>query len=754
MTEEKLRVSLEKLLPYLAPLEEMPAAPQGAERETPEGAARWEGVKLVLGLRGERGPVEIASRADAVFLENGIYYVEEALAADGRFSLPSAVREASEIRGKLLALALANARDLDRVGVALALYAGGEWRLEKTVWEKAVLREEASRLLAPVMPLLPALGGMEPVAVRFPYDRLRDGQRALMDGVWDAVKNRRRLFACAPTGIGKTAAVLYPALKAVEKGKAEKIFYAAPKNTLKAQAAEAVALLTGEGAVRTLTLAAKMSLCPLGLEECPGRDCAYREDFARRAAPAVAELYAAVFTGPDEARAVGEKYRLCPFELSLKAAEFSRVIIGDYNHVFDPRFSVRQEGKDRILLVDEAHNLPSRVRESFTEEIGPGDLDPFYREDNLPGQMLREHFQDLATHFAARRRRYREEKRDFTFSKPEETAALAEALLPKLRFVLGDGFGALPDAFRARVRVLYRKVKKFTELCRGFGTDFAEICLPDGGCRVYLVDPRRKIRESADRWGAAVMFSATLAPRDYYFSLLGGEEGDRFLELPSPFPRENLFVGLVPVDVSYSRRFETARALCGMIRAATRARPGNYMVFLPSFEYLEQVVQAYKSRFLDDRILVQKRFMRREERAAFLEAFRKTRDEVLIGFCVMGGIFGEGIDLKGESLVGEIVVGTGFPPPSAEAEAESAMYYKRDMDGKSFAYTLPGWSRVLQAAGRVIRDEEDRGVLILCDERYLREETRELFPETWEDAQICESERALAVKLARFWNNG
>ena len=207
------------------------------------------------------------------------------------------------------------------------------------------------------------------------------------------------------------------------------------------------------------------------------------------------------------------------------------------------------------------------------------------------------------------------------------------------------------------------------------------------------------------------------------------------------------------MDVSFSRRHETARDLCGIIRTVTRAKPGNYMVFLPSFEYLELVCQEYKRRFLDDRILIQKRFMRREERSAFLEAFRQSRENILIGFCVMGGIFGEGIDLKGESLVGEIIVGTGFPPPSAEAEAESALYYKKDMDGRSFAYTLPGWSRVLQAAGRVIRDEEDRGVLVLCDERCQREDMRALFPEAWEDAPVCESDRALAMALDRFWKN-
>ncbi|MBP5288932.1 MAG: ATP-dependent DNA helicase [Clostridia bacterium] len=754
MEAEKMRVTLDQLLSWLAPAGESGTSSSvPAPDRAPSDEPRWEGVSLSFTLKTPAGAVEIAARADAVTLFQGTYCIEEALVSDAWYQTSPEVREAAEIRGKILALALASARNLPRVGLVLALYGGGDTRRETAFYEKDELRDEVARILAPVLPLLPALAEQPRVPVTFPYDRLREGQRELMDEVWNAVKTGRRLYACAPTGIGKTAAVLYPALKALEKGRAEKLFYASPKNTLKAQAAEAVARMQGDGSLHVLTLAAKMSLCPLGLEECQGRDCPYLEDFSRRAAPAVSGLFEAGFVGPDELRAAGEKYTLCPFELSLKAADFSRVIIGDYNHAFDPRFRVGQEGKDHILLVDEAHNLPGRIRESFTEALTPADLDPFYREDNLPGQMLREHFQPMAEQFAIRRRAYQEDKKDFSFEKPEEMEKIAAALLPKLRFVLGDGFGALPEAFRNRVRLLYRKVKKYTELGKDFGEDYAEIRLPDGGSGIHLLDPRNKIRAAAEKWRTAVFFSATLAPRDYFFSVLAGEEGDRFLDLPSPFPKENLFCGIVPVDVSFSRRHETARELCGVIRAATRARPGNYMVFLPSFEYLDLVSQEYKRRYMDDQLLIQKRFMRREERTRFLETFRQTRAGVLLGFCVMGGVFAEGVDLKGESLVGEIVVGVGFPPPSAEGEAESALYYKRDMDGRNFAYTLPGWSRVLQAAGRVIRDEEDRGVLILCDQRYLREDARALFPEYWDEVRVYETERQLAAALDRFWQN-
>jgi Rad3-related DNA helicase len=216
---------------------------------------------------------------------------------------------------------------------------------------------------------------------------------------------------------------------------------------------------------------------------------------------------------------------------------------------------------------------------------------------------------------------------------------------------------------------------------------------------------------------------------------------------------DHLFVGLVDVDVSFSRRFETAPKICSIIRSAISSRKGNYMVFLPGFEYLRLVSQEFKKQNFTTQILVQKKNMSRKERDSFLQAFQSNREKTLVGFCVLGGVFAEGIDLKGDSLSGEIIVGTGFPPPSPEAEAESEAYYKREMDGKSFAYTLPGWNRVLQAAGRVIRSEEDRGFLILCDSRYCTEEIKELFPAHWEQAEILERDSELKEKLRLFWGN-
>ena len=546
-------------------------------------------------------------------------------------------------------------------------------------------------------------------------------------------------------------AVLYPALKALESGKAGKVYYASPKNPLKLQAAAAVESLQKVRGIRTLVLSAKMALCPQHREECLRMDCPLRESFSERLPEALSYLTSFSCITSKELKAAADAFGLCPFELALKIAPYCGVIIGDYNHIFDPNRRVFSLNANDICLVDEAHNLPTRIRESYTETVAPEDLDFLFRENCHTAAALREHLAPLTAEFARIDKERNETKEFFSPEAPVKVAECVKSLLPKIGFALQGGFGDMPELFEKKLRELLVKFKKFCALEKIYDESFATIFPPTGGARIYLVDPREKIRLSASKPRSTVFFSATLMPQAYYFDLLAGEEDDPFLVLSSPFPRDNLFVGICPVDVSFSSRFQSAGQICSIIHSAVSVKKGHYMVFLPSFEYLNLVSQEYKRRFFDHRVLIQKRNMNAKERSDFLRAFEKEDKGTLIGFCVLGGIFSEGVDLKGDSLLGEIIVGTGFPPPSPEGEAESAAYYKREMDGKSFAYTLPGWSRVLQAAGRVIRDEADRGFILLCDARYQGEDIKELFPENWEDAPLLSRDAALKKALEQFW---
>ncbi len=754
MNEVPSTVELDRVLPHLLPqdgfLGEEIAVLRPKKSAPCEEGAVFSDTPLTLRLRSESGEFSLRGTAHRIHKNEDGYTVEEEIALNRQADFHTWRKDYALLRAQILTLALLTAKGISHGRIRLSVYAEGEVTYQDSEWTK----EELSRLLRPYFSRLESLLFLYRApgsSIEFPHKHLRAGQKTLIHAVWDAIKGGKRLFACAPTGIGKTVAVLYPALKALETKKIERVYYASPKNTLKQQAAEAVQALQREKNLRTLVLEAKMRLCPEGMEECRKAYCEYAEAFWEKLPDALAYLASYPCVTAEVLSAAAQRFTICPFELALQYQSYCQVVIGDYNHLIDPSRALFKPEENSLLLVDEAHNLPARTRDGYTETLSREDLDFFFRDPSHASQMLRARMGDLSAEFARLDSLAQTRKKFHEFEKNERMEKLVDELIPVLAFALREGFGTLEDNVSEAVRALYRKCKHFQLLCRRFDASFATIYPPEGGIRIYPVEARELIAESAARWKSIVYFSATLAPKDYYFRLLGGEEGDPFLSLPSPFLRENLFVGLVDVDVSYRQRFVTAPQICSIIRTATAVKEGNYMVFLPGFDYLRLVVQEFKKQNFNAEILVQSPTMSRREREAFLAAFRKERQGTLIGFCVLGGIFSEGIDLKGEALSGEILVGTGFPPPTPEGEAEAEAYYKKEMDGKSFAYTLPGWNRVLQAAGRVIRSENDRGFLILCDSRYCQEDGRALFPESWEDAEILTRQTDLRKALERFW---
>ena len=751
MTPTPLCVPIDELLDALCPLPDQIRLAKPSEEAL---SARGESdahynVSLTLALKSDGERIELSGTADAIFATEHGYILEEALLLSDRME-ESALRERSLWRARLLALALCRKKNLASLAVRFSVYVDGRWEQENFVFAteqlSALLHARAGQIIS-----LCSLWNHGKGGIVFPHQTLRRGQKEFIRTVWHTVKQGTSLMACAPTGIGKTVAVLYPALKAIERGLIPQVYYASPKNTLKTQAADAVDSLQQNQRFRTLVLSAKMALCPRRLEECEKEACPYAENFYHHLSEAIAYLVSFPRITAVELCAAAERFTVCPFDLALKMQRYCQVVIGDYNHVFDPQNAPFAPRKGSVLLVDEAHNLPARCREKYTQFLSREQFDCFFSFSTPASTMLREHFGDLFAAFSDLEKKRSDAKTYFSFTLPDAFVEAVEKLLPKVRFAMHDGFGMQEQEEAREIRALYQRLTQFSRLAKLFSSSFAVLYPPGGGVSLSLIDPRDYIRRAKNAWRSVIFFSATLLPEEYYFDLLGGEETDTFLNLPSPFLRDNLFVGLCDIDVSYSMRFQSAPKICHVIHSATSVKKGHYMVFLPSFEYLRLIVQEYKKNYLHDRILVQKKEMRAADRTAFLAQFKKTDGETLIGFCVLGGVFSEGIDLKGESLEGEIIVGTGFPPPSPEAEAQSAAYYKRDMDGKSFAYTLPGWSRVLQAAGRVIRDENDRGFLILCDTRYCVEGASALFPESWEDARVLERDADLIEQLKQFW---
>lgn len=749
-------LAIDDALPYLCrdaslwdrvPEPKRPAPSEIADFQK-RGGRCFASVALRLSVRVGEEELVLTGTADGVEIGEDGYRLDEFLPRER--DRGGIRREYALCRAKLLGLALCRAKNLQGLTLRLVSFCEGEWSYQSFPFTAAELTDyftERAERLSDIAGWFAERRG----AVRFPYDSLRAGQKDLMKSVFASIRAGQRLYACAPTGVGKTLSVLYPAMKALEKGIVKQIFYLSPKNTLKKQAFETALSLQETPVFRVLSLSAKLAVCPRGGEECEMTTCALANGFYTRLPEALARLLRHRGIDADLIRAVARETAVCPFELALAAMPFCDVVICDYNHVFAPGISVAPSGKDRVILIDEAHNLPPRLRENHSAALTPRDFDALFADESAPARALSAECAPLMARFAADRKDFQDDKTPFRFAAPELLLKEAEKLLPAVNTALRDGFGPLGEDTRRILADLQKAIKRFLYAGKEFDSDFAFLPDEEGGGKIALLHPRRKIDERLASWKSAVFFSATLLPKDYYFETLAGRDGDPFLILPSPFPRENLFVGICDVDVTYRQRFQTAPKLCGIIRSATLSRPGNYIVFLPSLEYASFLSADYKKRFVDQKIVVQERVMTPEKRRRFLEEFAKSRNSTMVAFCVTGGIFGEGIDLPGDALSGVILVGTGFPPPNAEAEAESASYYEKGLDGKSFAYTLPGFNRVLQAAGRVIRSETDRGFLILADARFCGEDIKELFPAAWDDARLLSSDGEIRRELARFW---
>ncbi|HMM22308.1 MAG TPA: ATP-dependent DNA helicase [Selenomonadales bacterium] len=594
----------------------------------------------------------------------------------------------------------------------------------------------------------------------FPFPGYRPGQRELAVAVYQTMTAGKKLFAQAPTGIGKTMATLFPAIKALGGGHLEKIFYLTAKTSTRELAEKALACLRPEGlAIKSLTLTAKEKICFLPGAKCDAEECDYARGHFDRVNGALQDILTAdEFTRP-VVEEYARKHRVCPFEFSLDLAYWADCVICDYNYAFDPRVALRRffaEGGDYGFLVDEAHNLPDRAREMFSATLTKAPLLELRRAVRQERPRLAKALGALNTCLAGLRKRC-EENPDGLVVQNE----LPEDILPHLwKFVKeADAWLALnqPAAFGERLLELYFAVAAFLRIADCYDECYRTYMEKTGRdvlLKLFCIDPSRLLRARLGQGKAAVFFSATLTPLDYYNEMLGGNEGDGRLQVGSPFPRKLLRV-LVADDIStrYKRREATYDQVVERIEAAIGAKAGNYLVFFPSYRYLEEVCARFAGRRPDLRLLCQTAAMAEPEREAFLAQFSAENREPLVGFAVLGGIFGEGIDLVGERLTGAIIVGVGLPQLCAERDIIRDYFAGRKGAGFEYAYAYPGMNKVLQAAGRVIRTERDKGVVLLIDERYAGGVYRQLLPAWWRPLLSVRSPRDIGRALKNFWDS-
>lgn len=591
----------------------------------------------------------------------------------------------------------------------------------------------------------------------FPFS-YREGQKELATDVYRTIQREKILFIQAPTGVGKTISTIYPAVKAVGENLAEKIFYLTAKTITARVALETFGLLKEKGyRAKTLFITAKEKMCLCEEMECNPEVCPYAKGHYDRVNDAVFELLQEKEILTREVFwEQAKKHRVCPFELCLDTATWSDNIICDYNYVFDPNVYLRRffgEGikGEYLFLVDEAHNLVERGRSMYSGEL--------VKEDFLAVKKL---VKPYSTKVAAELEKcnkillgYKRECENYNLY--ENISNFAFALMR---------FGAAADTFLQKnvefagkkdFLELYLKVRHFLSMYERLDEHYVIYTqfLENGHfmMKLFCVDPSLNLQECLNKGRSTIFFSATLLPIQYYKKLLSTREDNYAVYAKTAFLKEQscLLIG-DGVSSRYTRRNEEEfQRIASYIEKIVSAKKGNYMVFFPSYRFMEQVYEQFLPLVFGKMdCIVQTNGMREAEREEFLGEFEKERESSLVGFCVMGGIFGEGIDLKEEFLIGAVIVGTGIPQVGNEREILKQYFEERIGEGFAYAYRYPGMNKVLQAAGRVIRTKEDRGVIALLDERFLLSEYRRLFPREWEDYAVCNQGNIGAV-LEEFW---
>lgn len=634
--------------------------------------------------------------------------------------------------------------------------------------------------------------GEEIGKLKFPYPDVRDGQRDFMAAVVKAARLGRRVLIEAPTGIGKTMASVFPSLKSLGTGYVDRIFYLTQKSST-AEAAEAATtlLLKKLPSCRAVTVLARDRICPFGSQLYPGASCT--PDFCPRAAGHYGRVVEALYeliahTGKEkhitsaDIAAVAERYNVCPYELSLEAAELSEVIVCDCNYIFDPKvyfrrfFDTDEENEHKtekyLYLCDEAHNLIDRASEMYSASIRLSTvrkLVSFFKDKDaeisaalaaVMDEMMK--MRELASETITEDR----EGNEIGYAIESEPFASLVKAVDGAAELCGRFLRAIrrereaPESLKRELRRLaleYGELSDFALSAEHFDKRhiaFAEIFEGDIKCSHICLDPSAHLDRSLSRARAAVFFSATLEPPDYFCSMLGLGKDAETLELSSPYDSDNLAVLIADkISTRLADRETTALAIVSMIYTVAKAKTGNYICYLPSYKYQKLVYDTFRAMYGDDEaeLIVQSNIKKEHEREEFLSHFTPDPERSRIGFCVLGGIFSEGVDLPGDRLSGVVIVGVGLSGISAESNLRRDHFDRICERGHEFAYMFPGMNKVLQAAGRVIRGENDRGVVLLIDDRFGGGDYRALFPSHWDKMRVIGDEKSLRRVLSDFW---
>lgn len=603
--------------------------------------------------------------------------------------------------------------------------------------------------------------------LQFPFAAYRKNQHELSAAVYKTIYAHKRLFVEAPTGTGKTISTLFPAIKAFGTELTERIFYLTAKQSTRMVAEESCALLEKHGLMmHSITLTAKDQITFAAEKDLAETENPYLLGYYDRIKPAIKDILTneTLLTRPVIEK-YAEKHQVDPFEFSLDVSLFCDTIICDYNYLFDPQVYLQRFFSDKdpsnVFLIDEAHNLVSRSRSMYTKEISSkdlADLEQLCASHLSAGNRLLEQLAHLQAEFTTLKGPMQNFQQD-NLVIAEEFEGFKNQLMRLCDFLL-EWLTENPEAdFRTEVLDFFFKCRSYLKISEFYGPQFRtkltfDRSSSDLTIKIFCLDPSELIDQQLNLGGGSILFSATLSPLPYYQEILGGTENSLAYRLPSPFSPNNLAL-LIPayLQTTYKQRGANQAGIVNAIHLMVAAKTGNYLVFLPSYSYLDQIATAYQTAYPEQKTICQTGEMDAVSRSEFLANFSTDLDEPVVGFAVLGGIFSEGIDLKGERLSGVAIISVGLPPATPELDALKDYYDQQEQAGFQYAYQLPGINNVFQAAGRVIRGENDQGVVLLVDARFNQSRYTRFYPPHWSNYQAVYQPEQLAEQLDSFWKN-
>lgn len=572
-------------------------------------------------------------------------------------------------------------------------------------------------------------------SLKFPFDNYRKGQKELAIACFNTIKEKAVLFAQAPTGIGKTISTIFPAVKSLGESRGDRIVYLTAKTITRIVAEESVKKLKDKSLkCKSITLTAKEKICFKEKSSCNPENCEYALNYYDKVNNVIFNILKEEDTFTREKiEEYAKKEKLCPFELSLDLSLWCDLIICDYNYAFDPRARLKRFFEDdvgnNVLLVDEGHNLVDRSRSMFSAEIYKDKILKASKVIKGKAPNLFKALNAINKYLIEIRKELQEAEVNSLYKKDEY-----KDLYKLLRIFMKECDEYLVKSANTEgydeIKDLYFEIRAFISISELYSKEYVtlvEINKNDVKIKLFCVNPSKNLSKIVQGSYSTIIFSATLTPINYYIDLLGGDDKSYRMKLPSPFKKENLKIYGKPLNMRFKHRENNIDTVCNLIYNFKEEEMGNYMVFLPSYQYLNKIFERYKELYGDKNIICQGEVLTEEQRELFLNSFKI--DSNILAFCVIGGVFSEGIDLPGKRLIGSIIVGVGFPKISNEGDIIKDHYEEKGFD---YAYIYPGINKIMQAAGRVIRTETDKGRILLIDDRYYTLKYRSLLPREWE----------------------